>query len=139
MLVDLLHQLSPTGTLSSPRLTKTPSKQTINADNKTKTGDYTFEKTIGEGSFGKVKLATHIISGKKVAIKCIEKSEMIDSIGSAERVLREIILLSHLRHPNICKLLQVMDDAKVIFLAMEYESSGELFNLLIKYKRYVIN
>lgn len=30
-------------------------------------------KTLGEGTFGKVKLATHILTGEKVAIKILEK------------------------------------------------------------------
>lgn len=30
-------------------------------------------KTLGEGTFGKVKQATHILTGEKVAIKILEK------------------------------------------------------------------
>lgn len=48
----------------------------------------------------------HSCPSAKVAIKHLEKSR-IKEIGVGERVLREIVLLSHLDHPNICRLLQV--------------------------------
>lgn len=93
------------------------------------------EKTLGEGAFGKVKLATHILTNQKVAIKCLEKSSINKSVGTAERVLREIVLLSHLNHPNICKLLQVIDTPLTIYLVMEHQAGGELFEYLVKSKR----
>lgn len=30
-------------------------------------------ETLGEGTFGKVKMASHILTGEKVAIKILEK------------------------------------------------------------------
>jgi 5'-AMP-activated protein kinase catalytic alpha subunit len=38
-------------------------------------GEFKIGKTIGEGAFSKVKIATHI-SGTKVAIKIIDKEKM---------------------------------------------------------------
>jgi serine/threonine protein kinase len=32
--------------------------------------------TLGEGTFGKVKLGTHVLTGEKVAIKLLEKSKI---------------------------------------------------------------
>lgn len=49
-------------------------------------------KTLGEGTFGKVKLATHILTGEKVAIKILEKQKIIDQ-SDVERVTREIQIL----------------------------------------------
>lgn len=37
---------------------------------------YTFEKTLGKGQFGLVKMATQIKSGMKVAIKQVKKKNM---------------------------------------------------------------
>lgn len=37
---------------------------------------YEIEKTIGTGGFAKVKLATHLLTGEKVAIKIMEKESL---------------------------------------------------------------
>lgn len=39
-------------------------------------GLYELEKTIGSGGFAKVKLATHVATGEKVAIKIMEKTAL---------------------------------------------------------------
>lgn len=36
-------------------------------------GHYVIGKTIGEGTFGKVKMGTHTLTQEKVAIKILEK------------------------------------------------------------------
>lgn len=64
-------------------------------------------KNLGEGTFGKVKLATHILSGEKVAIKVLEKDRIID-VSDVERVSREIHILKLLRHNNIVQLYEVL-------------------------------
>lgn len=45
------------------------------------------EKTLGQGTFGKVKLATHDLTGQRVAIKILEKKKIVD-ISDIERVSR---------------------------------------------------
>jgi serine/threonine protein kinase len=62
--------------------------------------------TIGEGTFGKVKEAIHILTGEKVAIKILEKRR-IKEVADVERVSREIHILKVLRHPNIIQLYEV--------------------------------
>lgn len=63
-------------------------------------GNYVLSKTLGEGTFGKVKLATHILTNEKVAIKILEKERIVD-VSDVERVSREIHILKLLRHSNI--------------------------------------
>jgi 5'-AMP-activated protein kinase catalytic alpha subunit len=63
-------------------------------------GNYKIEKTIGQGTFGKVKLAVHLLTGEKVAIKILEKDRIADS-SDIERVSRELHILKLIRHPNI--------------------------------------
>lgn len=63
-------------------------------------GNYIISKTLGEGTFGKVKLGTHTLTGEKVAVKVLEKSRIQD-VSDIERVTREIHILKLIRHPNI--------------------------------------
>lgn len=64
---------------------------------------YKTVKLLGEGSFGKVKLAIHQPSGRQVALKIIPRRKLLsrDMVG---RVEREIQYLQLLRHPHIIKL-----------------------------------
>ena len=66
-------------------------------------GQYTVVKTLGEGSFGKVKLAVHRVSGQKVALKIISRRKLVTR-DMAGRIEREIQYLQLLRHPHIIKL-----------------------------------
>lgn len=67
-------------------------------------GLYEVEKTIGCGGFAKVKLATHVATGDKVAIKIMDKTRLGDDLP---RVRLELKALKALSHPHICKLYQV--------------------------------
>ena len=64
---------------------------------------YKTVRILGEGSFGKVKLAIHQPSGRQVALKVITRRKLLsrDMVG---RVEREIQYLQLLRHPHIIKL-----------------------------------
>ena len=52
-------------------------------------GNYIIGKTIGEGSFSKVKLGTHLVTNERVALKIIEKAKITES-QDIERITREI-------------------------------------------------
>lgn len=66
-------------------------------------GQYKVVKTLGEGSFGKVKLAIHEVTGEKVALKIINRRKLVTR-DMAGRIEREIQYLQLLRHPHIIKL-----------------------------------
>jgi hypothetical protein len=71
--------------------------------NSQRLGQYKVKRTLGEGSFGKVKLAVHEVSGQQVALKIIARRKLV-SRDMAGRVEREIQYLQLLRHPHIIKL-----------------------------------
>ncbi|KAJ3012182.1 hypothetical protein HKX48_006420 [Thoreauomyces humboldtii] len=136
MLSDVLDQLSPLPTPSTP----TTPGSTSGLDG------YRLIRTIGEGAFGKVKLATHIATGESVAIKMLKIPQRVgeseatgeDPAAGAttrtERVLREILVHAQLAHPNITRLLQVIYKApETVFLVLEYEPGGDLFDFVAKY------
>ncbi|CAG8609755.1 15880_t:CDS:10 [Funneliformis mosseae] len=87
-------------------------------------GNYVLEKTLGEGSYGKVKLATHKLTGRKVAIKIIPKIH-------AENLTREIHHHRYLHHPNIISLLEVIPTETKIYIVLEYCEGGELYDFLV--------
>ncbi len=97
-------------------------------------GDYKIEKTLGQGTFGKVKQGYHIYTGQKVAIKILEKWK-IDDTNDIERVAREIHILKIVRHPHIIQLYEIIETPTRLFLIMEHCCNGELFNYITSKNR----
>nr|WOP32337.1 serine/threonine-protein kinase MARK2 isoform X10 [Galeruca daurica] len=96
-------------------------------------GKYKLLKTIGKGNFAKVKLAKHVPTGKEVAIKIIDKTQL--SPASLQKLFREVRIMKMLDHPNIVKLFQVIETEKTLYLVMEYASGGEVFDYLVLHGR----
>lgn len=95
--------MRPSTTDSSSQRTGTSIGETSGGRVSLRIGQYSVKKTLGEGSFGKVKLAVHRVSGQEVALKIISRKKVI-SRDMAGRVEREIQYLQLLRHPHIIKL-----------------------------------
>ncbi|KAI0134486.1 Pkinase-domain-containing protein [Xylariales sp. AK1849] len=96
-------------------------------------GQYNIIRTLGEGSFGKVKLAVHRSTGQQVALKIISRKKLIsrDMVG---RVEREIEYLQLLRHPHIIKLYTVIKTHTEIIMVLEF-AGGELFDYIVSHGR----
>ncbi|RKP20326.1 Pkinase-domain-containing protein, partial [Rozella allomycis CSF55] len=97
-------------------------------------GHYRVEKTLGQGSYGKVKLATNVKTGQKVALKFILKSNIKKPVHMT-RIKREVRLLKLLNHPHIVKLYEVAETNQEIILTTEYASGGELFDYIVAQHR----
>jgi serine/threonine protein kinase len=97
-------------------------------------GPYILGKTLGEGAFGKVKVATHIHTKEKVAIKILDKTKMDDE-DDIKRVQKEINILKKLRHKNIIQLYEIMESKKNLYIVMEYCEERELFDHIVNKKR----
>ncbi|XP_043936399.1 MAP/microtubule affinity-regulating kinase 4 [Protopterus annectens] len=96
-------------------------------------GNYRLLKTIGKGNFAKVKLARHILTGREVAIKIIDKTQLNPT--SLQKLFREVRIMKGLNHPNIVKLFEVIETEKTLYLVMEYASGGEVFDYLVSHGR----
>ena len=94
------------------------SPEVENIDEGAKLGNYVISKTIGEGTFGKVRLGIHTLTGEKVAVKILEKSK-IKEIADIERVTREIFILKLIRHPNIVQLYEIIETPKNLFFVIK--------------------
>lgn len=91
-------------------------------------GLYKLGRTLGEGTYGKVKLGTHMYTGMEVAIKIMRPHET----NNRAEVEREICVLKLLKHPNIVQLFEVIeDDNGRIFLVLELVAGGELFDYIV--------
>lgn len=93
-------------------------------------GRYQIIKTLGEGSFGKVKLAQHLGTGQRVALKIINRKTLAKS-DMQGRVEREISYLRLLRHPHIIKLYDVIKSKDEIIMVIEF-AGKELFDYIVQ-------
>ncbi|KAG5857693.1 MAP/microtubule affinity-regulating kinase 3a isoform X3 [Anguilla rostrata] len=103
------------------------------ADEQPHIGNYRLLRTIGKGNFAKVKLARHILTGREVAIKIIDKTQLNPT--SLQKLFREVRIMKILNHPNIVKLFEVIETEKTLYLVMEYASGGEVFDYLVAHGR----
>ncbi|XP_068081094.1 serine/threonine-protein kinase SIK3 isoform X2 [Anabrus simplex] len=103
--------------------------QNFTVDRLVRVGYYELERTIGKGNFAVVKLATHVVTKTKVAIKIIDKTKLDEE--NLKKIFREIQIMTKLRHPHIIRLYQVMETEKMIYLVTEYASGGEIFDYLV--------
>lgn len=86
--------------------------------------DLDFYQVLGKGSFGEVRLATHISSGHKVAVKKIDKTKWKNIL---DQLRQEVIIHKRLKHKNILKLYSDFEDDQYIYLILEFASIGNLF------------
>lgn len=98
-------------------------------------GDYRLERTIGKGSYGKVKLAIQLSTGDRVALKFISRAS-IKKPTHWTRIRREINLLRAMHHPHIVKLYDYRDNGNDILLMMEYISGGDLFDRIVNHREH---
>lgn len=92
-------------------------------------GEYKLLKTLGEGSFSKVKQAVHIPTGKVYAIKIIDMN-LVKQNNMDKQLEREIKVMKVMNHPNLIKLHAVLHSPKNYFLVLDLAEGGELFNKL---------
>lgn len=84
--------------------------------------DYNMVNIVGEGRAGAVFIVQHRHSEKYYACKLLHKAE------HNPKVLRsEIDMLRRLDHPNVVRLVDVVDDKDSLFLLMELCQGGDLF------------
>lgn len=93
-------------------------------------GRYQIIKTLGEGSFGTVKLAYNLATHEKVALKVINQHRLAKS-DMQGHIEREISYLRLLRHPHIIKLFDVIKSKDEIIMVLEY-AGNELFDYIVE-------
>ncbi|XP_010519611.1 PREDICTED: CBL-interacting serine/threonine-protein kinase 5-like [Tarenaya hassleriana] len=97
-------------------------------------GKYEMGRLLGKGTFAKVYYGKQITGGESVAIKVINKNQVMKKQGMMDQIMREISIMRLVRHPNIVELKEVMATKTKIFFVMEYVRGGELFAKIAKGK-----
>ncbi|KAL1512420.1 hypothetical protein AB1Y20_005676 [Prymnesium parvum] len=95
---------------------------------------YKLGRSIGEGSFGFVRVAQERISQELVAVKTFEKSRIKDA-AARRRIENEIRVLQRMRHPHVVRLFEVFESAQRVHLCMEHVCGGTLYRHLTQHKR----
>ncbi|KAK9088433.1 hypothetical protein Scep_027515 [Stephania cephalantha] len=94
---------------------------------RTRIGRYELGRTLGEGSFAKVKFARDVETGENVAIKILDKEKLLKHkmIG---QIKREISTMKLVKHPNVIRMFEVMASKTKIYIVLEFVTGGELFD-----------
>ncbi|KAG5018857.1 hypothetical protein JHK87_014712 [Glycine soja] len=125
-----------------------------------KVGKYEIGRTIGEGTFAKVKFAQNTETGESVAMKVLDRSTIIKH-KMVDQIKREISIMKLVRHPYVVRLheacdncfpfsychsqallsivkrffLQVLASRTKIYIILEFITGGELFDKIIHHGR----
>uniref|UniRef100_A0A672KYL3 non-specific serine/threonine protein kinase n=1 Tax=Sinocyclocheilus grahami TaxID=75366 RepID=A0A672KYL3_SINGR len=111
----------PTKSASRQSLPRCRNSVASITDEQPHVGNYRLLKTIGKGNFAKVKLARHVLTGREVAVKIIDKTQLNPT--SLQKVRPQF------------KLFEVIETEKTLYLIMEYASGGEVFDYLVAHGR----
>jgi len=143
--------------VSSPRVRRKPLRETTRVNSTVQSdgeyvqlNQYKLEQAIGQGSYGIVKLAYNKDDDVQYAMKILSKKKLKrkggifgrklpnrKAPGGAERkqsenplqkVYREIAIMKKLDHPNVTKLVEVLDDPEDdnLYMVFELLKEGEV-------------
>ncbi|CAJ2652255.1 CBL-interacting serine/threonine-protein kinase 8 [Trifolium pratense] len=99
-----------------------------------KVGKYEIGRTIGEGTFAKVKFAQNTETGESVAMKILDRSTIIKH-KMADQIKREISIMKLVRHPYVVRLHEVLASRTKIYIILEFITGGELFDKIVHHGR----
>jgi len=73
---------------------------------------YKVKQLLGSGAYGNVAEAADRELSRAVAIK--QARHLMDDLIDAKRILREVAILAHLDHPNICRIYDMVVPADLV-------------------------
>ncbi|XP_009366377.2 LOW QUALITY PROTEIN: CBL-interacting serine/threonine-protein kinase 8 [Pyrus x bretschneideri] len=99
-----------------------------------KVGKYEVGRTIGEGTFAKVKFAQNTETGESVAMKVLDRTTIIKH-KMVDQIKREISIMKLVRHPYVVRLHEVLASRTKIYIILEFITGGELFDKIVHHGR----
>ena len=109
--------------MASTSSTSSTVSRSTNLDN------YNLGQVLGQGAYGKVILSSEKATGRTVAIKEVNKKQII-SLGKSRHVFREKDLLFEMDNPFIIKLLGTTQDENNLYFVFENCANGDLSGLI---------
>ncbi|CDI98642.1 serine:threonine protein kinase [Echinococcus multilocularis] len=95
-------------------------------------GLYDLGPTIGRGHYAVVKIAQHVFTGEKVAVKVIDKTKL--DAPSREHLFQEVVCMKLVQHPNVVRLYEVIDTVNKLYLILELGDGGDLYDYIMKHE-----
>ena len=95
-----------------------------------KVGKYELGRTLGEGTFGKVKYALNTETNEAVAIKVLDK-EKIQKQNMGNQIKKEISIMKMVKHKYIVGMIEVLASKTKIFIVLDLVTGGELFDKIV--------
>lgn len=93
--------------------------------------DFTLQRTLGTGSFGRVHLVQSKHNHRFYAMKVLKKAQVV-KMKQIEHTNDERRMLNRVRHPFLVTLWGTWQDSRNLYMVMDFVEGGELFSLLRK-------
>lgn len=132
--VSIMRPVSAVSTANSSILSPTPSttsSQARKTSSRYNLADFTFIRTLGTGSFGRVHLVRSQHNSRSYAVKVLSKDRVV-KMKQVEHTNSEREMLERVRHPFLVNLWGTFKDSKNLYMVMDFVAGGELFSLLRK-------
>ena len=98
----------------------------------TKMKFYKYGRLLGKGAFGKVNLSLHVLTGRLVAIKSINKSKLTSERQKSKIKLETSIMKTVSKSDYVVKVFETYETKKHICIVMEYICAGNLLTYIRK-------
>jgi protein kinase A len=93
--------------------------------------DFEMLRTLGTGSFGRVHLVQSKHNQRYYAVKVLKKAQVV-KMKQVEHTNDERRMLGEVKHPFLITLWGTFQDARNLYMVMDFVEGGELFSLLRK-------
>jgi protein kinase A len=114
--------------MEKPKATSNPVRETKGKYTLT---DFTINRTLGTGSFGRVHLVQSKHNQRFYAVKVLKKQQVV-KMKQVEHTNDERRMLQKVKHPFLITLWGTFQDSKNLYMVMDFIEGGELFSLLRK-------
>jgi len=97
--------------------------------------DFQMTRTLGVGSFGRVKFSKYKQDGKYYAVKFMKKHEII-KLKQVDHINNEKRLMAQIDYPFVVNMMGYTKDDRFVYIVMECIGGGELFTHLRRARKF---